>query len=570
MIILKLKRPALMCFHPGQYAFLKIKEIESQWHPFSIASGPQSEFLEFYIEVFDQGSWTRKLWGMLDGDGDRENSNKTVWVEVMGPYGTPLANVQDFSHVVSIGSGTGVVPMLSMLKQHVRHILRLEPSEYFRDLRQLQRDVYRLEVARQPRKGSLAQKLSSCWRKDSKEKASVTETLRHQVKRRLRSSITALKTQPVGTYDHTVTSREIKDATKKVTRLYYGVVALVVMPILGILLVGMHLSWCTLPFDKAEWMENALAICTCIFYGLFGVVATCFWDGNDLPAYMDFCFSVVGAFSCWYWFEKNLFGSFSTFDMMTYLMLTGYMTMRCWYEVVKPRHHSFRTEMLRSGINTVDKMEFVWVTRSAKLVSEIMPDINRIYDTLVEKWGEAHAARVLDIKVFVTDKDADAVRRLRESMENTNLYKNGHYTFGRPDLLKVIEDHTLDCSTKLRNSYTLLAFCGSPQLSHEIHRMKISNDISAAITGNKNHQMEYVSESYGGYKSQSGKKTEPQNVGDATNEEASVMTETTASPWRRTKRYDSTVSADDWQDEADEETKSMLEEGDIDPRLFEI
>jgi hypothetical protein len=33
-----------------------------------------------------------------------------------------------------------------------------------------------------------------------------------------------------------------------------------------------------------------------------------------------------------------------------------------------------------------------------------------------------------------------------------------------------------------------------------LHQHKISNDMLTAITGNKRHQMEYVSESYGGVK----------------------------------------------------------------------
>jgi predicted ferric reductase len=58
MIILKLKRPVLFQFKAGQYAFLRIKGIEMHWHPFSIASGPESEELEFYIEVYGTKSWT--------------------------------------------------------------------------------------------------------------------------------------------------------------------------------------------------------------------------------------------------------------------------------------------------------------------------------------------------------------------------------------------------------------------------------------------------------------------------------------------------------------------------------
>ena len=44
MVLLKIRR---------QYAFLRLRSIDMAWHPFSIASGPRSLYLEFYIEVFD-------------------------------------------------------------------------------------------------------------------------------------------------------------------------------------------------------------------------------------------------------------------------------------------------------------------------------------------------------------------------------------------------------------------------------------------------------------------------------------------------------------------------------------
>jgi len=49
-----------------------------------------------------------------------------------------------------------------------------------------------------------------------------------------------------------------------------------------------------------------------------------------------------------------------------------------------------------------------------------------------------------------------------------------------------------------RNSYSVLAFNGSPSVASHIHQLKINNDMAAAITGNLRHQMNFVSKSYGG------------------------------------------------------------------------
>ena len=107
MIILRLKRPALFTFKPGQFAYLRLLSIDNQWHPFSIASGPASSYIEFYIEVFGKNSWTDKLWDVLEGDGNGGFSDKQIEMEVLGPCGTSLAKTEDYSHALTIGTGTG-------------------------------------------------------------------------------------------------------------------------------------------------------------------------------------------------------------------------------------------------------------------------------------------------------------------------------------------------------------------------------------------------------------------------------------------------------------------------------
>lgn len=110
MIILKTKRPALFRFKPGQHAFLQIRDLknDSSWHPFSIASDPDSSYLEFYIEVQGIKSWSGKLWKLLEKHDNDDNSNKLkVDIDIMGPYGTSLAKLGDHSHVLAMGAGTG-------------------------------------------------------------------------------------------------------------------------------------------------------------------------------------------------------------------------------------------------------------------------------------------------------------------------------------------------------------------------------------------------------------------------------------------------------------------------------
>jgi len=119
-VVLKLRRPVLFDFKPGQYALVRVPEIDPHHHPFSIASGPSSSCLEFYIEVFGEGSWTKKLFDMLRDHAAKNKNEKPVDIEVMGPYGSSLGKTEDYSHAFVIGSGTGkYTPPYSTLYRNV-------------------------------------------------------------------------------------------------------------------------------------------------------------------------------------------------------------------------------------------------------------------------------------------------------------------------------------------------------------------------------------------------------------------------------------------------------------------
>ena len=107
MIILKVHRPLLFQFQPGQYAFLHIQDIDPHWHPFSIGSRPNSSTLDFYIEVFGKDSWSDQLWKRLVANTKKGKMAMELPISLMGPYGTSLANVGDFSHGLALGAGTG-------------------------------------------------------------------------------------------------------------------------------------------------------------------------------------------------------------------------------------------------------------------------------------------------------------------------------------------------------------------------------------------------------------------------------------------------------------------------------
>mmetsp|Transcript_255 Transcript_255/g.620 ORF Transcript_255/g.620 Transcript_255/m.620 type:complete len:915 (+) Transcript_255:51-2795(+) len=566
-IILKLKRPALFEFQPGQYAYLKMDSIEPHWHPFTLASDTRSETLDFYIEVVGkEDSWTHRMFRLLEDH--LQGDSGTMWVQVMGPYGTPFANMEEFSHCLSIGSGTGIVPTLSLLQHHVRHMARLHPQHYFRDLKLHERHVRDLELSRQPRLGSVAAKVMRQLHgnapppeayfpgfrtgDDNEEHAGGYESSNrfyfHPSKAGFDEGMTSLNLEGLdgskgasgadfhnpssdqvttaddSNVDDTTRQRKmlqknifqhsklgglddrqrhlemIKKAAAKQIQHIKLVVFLIIMPIFGVALIAFTISWNRIPLKIHKGMDEFLAAATILFQLLFAIISIFFW--NTTPwTYLDVAVSILAPVIDWFFFEYKTITNVTFHALFAYLVPMSYITGRVWYAVVKSHHHAFRRDAVRDGITSLNRLEFVWVTRSAMMVSELMPEIQGIWDSLVEEWGcVEEVEKVLSITVFVTDKDQSANELLKEELAGTSLFEGGSFRFERPDFAQIVEDHTVELAATCEHSYSLMAFCGSPGLAAKLHEIKIANDMTAAITGNQYHQMEFVAESYGGYK----------------------------------------------------------------------
>ena len=156
MITLTMNRPTLLLFKPGQYVFIRIQSIDIHWHPFSIASSPTSDNLEFYIEVFEERTWSNKLWNLLD-----TIENKGLKVEVMGPYGISLTNPSKFTHGLAIGAGTGIVPILSLYKQQIDVLSRLSPEAHMKNIKLHEAKTTNIIYAHEMQKGSFSKQFLS-------------------------------------------------------------------------------------------------------------------------------------------------------------------------------------------------------------------------------------------------------------------------------------------------------------------------------------------------------------------------------------------------------------------------
>ena len=376
-------------------------------------------------------------------------------------------------------------------------MLRLEPGKFFSTMSENERKIRQIESALEPRKGSLAQKaFHTCVNNEEHQEG---PTQREEIRTSIHQSI-EIHDMLVKSAQQT-NIREMKKAASKATYSIYGVVLLTSLPIFGMTVFALTVSWNTIPIDLYPGMIEILKILTMGFQAMFTIVACFVWHANSLVSYVDIVMCIISPFADLYWIQIcQEYDTLRPVDILTYSILTLYMTFRLWAKAVMPRDSTSARTIMQNAGPSVDRLNFVWTTRSASLVSEILPDILSLWDLLASKWGPENAAQVCPISIHVTDPDSDACDQLRREYDQTDLYQSGGMKFGRADLSRVIEDHSLDMVGSRGTSQSLLAFCGSPQLAREIHSYKISNDMVLAITGNKKHQMDFVSESYGGVK----------------------------------------------------------------------
>lgn len=117
---LTIKCPDDFEYTPGQYAELNFLPISKrEWHPFTIASAPKEgddkteNNLVFYIK--NSGRWTEALYKYAT-TFEEHKTKIAPQIQMRGPHGAPSMNYFEYKHIVVIGSGVGVTPLLSIWK----------------------------------------------------------------------------------------------------------------------------------------------------------------------------------------------------------------------------------------------------------------------------------------------------------------------------------------------------------------------------------------------------------------------------------------------------------------------
>ncbi|KAA8495373.1 Superoxide-generating NADPH oxidase heavy chain subunit B [Porphyridium purpureum] len=118
-----------------RYADIRIKEISVwEWHAFTIASAPNDRGeATFFIKA--AGRWTGALWELANSatatDAESGSTAGIVGASLRGGFGAPAQNFCAYKHIVVIGTGIGVTPLLSVWHHIVDETRLLMGDESF-------------------------------------------------------------------------------------------------------------------------------------------------------------------------------------------------------------------------------------------------------------------------------------------------------------------------------------------------------------------------------------------------------------------------------------------------------
>ncbi|KAI9088376.1 hypothetical protein K1719_029825 [Acacia pycnantha] len=114
VLLLKMQKPEGFEYQSGMYIFLQCPQISAfEWHPFSLTSGPQDDFLSVHIRTL--GDWSRQINALFQEEVlPKGHSCPRLYID--GPYGAAAQDYVKYDIVVLVGLGIGATPFISILK----------------------------------------------------------------------------------------------------------------------------------------------------------------------------------------------------------------------------------------------------------------------------------------------------------------------------------------------------------------------------------------------------------------------------------------------------------------------
>ncbi|QHO11059.1 hypothetical protein HN51_068902 [Arachis hypogaea] len=138
VLTLQMSKPPQFRYKSGQYMFVQCPAVSPfEWHPFSITSAPDDDYLSVHIRQL--GDWTQELKrvfseaceppvagksGLLRADETTKKSLPKLKID--GPYGAPAQDYRKYDVLLLVGLGIGATPFISILKDLLNSIVKME------------------------------------------------------------------------------------------------------------------------------------------------------------------------------------------------------------------------------------------------------------------------------------------------------------------------------------------------------------------------------------------------------------------------------------------------------------
>ncbi|TKY55030.1 Respiratory burst oxidase-like protein F [Spatholobus suberectus] len=120
VLYLKMQKPEGFKFQSGMYIFLQCPQISPfEWHPFSVTSGPQDDYLSVHIRTL--GDWSYQIYDLFQ-EAVLSRSQGCPKLYIDGPYGSSAQDHVKYDILVLIGLGIGATPFISILKDVVKGV----------------------------------------------------------------------------------------------------------------------------------------------------------------------------------------------------------------------------------------------------------------------------------------------------------------------------------------------------------------------------------------------------------------------------------------------------------------
>lgn len=508
VITLRLQRPKTFLFSPGQYVFLSIKGIDHHWHPYSIASAPSDDTIDFFMEVMSgskvdgHDAWTSQLWRLI-------KTGEKPFVSVIGPYGTGFNNAADQTEIVAVGSGTGIVPMLSLARMHAANLTRLNVDQhsdaiddrdastrdfaenYFREKKSIAGLVGGLFT---PKPMGRDGDFEDAW---ENHKCFQDIIVRCQFQFRLNKLKEANSNATKKLYAAQYQENAVHELTDSL-QIFFPVMELLAMAFL----VSITQS---APIATQAMRELPLWV-----FLFLHVNFAWRWIGTVMHAgvwYADALVVAVGAVSFVFLHEMIVTEKkdWSVLLCWGFVAISLYRLARIASDILlsaTPAVRACAEYLQRTGDTSAvcEKFTLVFVTPAPDFCKAVWGELDSMFNDLTQHG----VSRFLDIQVYCTSKDAGETELLSTFVEKTALGKHGALRLKRPDFddlamqpifRRAVRDEFMGQGRPSFSS-SLVAFCGGTKLGDQIGKAVVRANARVKAFS-KNHSVSFYQENYG-------------------------------------------------------------------------